>query len=148
MIFQADFLDNGEGVNAERCVYGKISTRSFRSHHFRCTCTPCFGENQLGKSSEGVCYLACYTVLLCIDCTMNGSCTAFCIVVHELLANNVTSRIRTRLLSARPAPPAVLFIRRVCFLHLIYNSLYELLLYEYVCQCEFIAGKLPADLVD
>lgn len=26
-IFHADFLDNGDGVNAERCVYGNISRR-------------------------------------------------------------------------------------------------------------------------
>ena len=60
--FEADFLNNGEGANAERCFYGKISSRSSRSHHLRCVCPTCFGEKRLGNSSQGVCYHACYTV--------------------------------------------------------------------------------------
>lgn len=32
----AGFLDNGDSVNAERCVHGMISTTHFQRHQSRC----------------------------------------------------------------------------------------------------------------
>ena len=54
--FEADFLDHGEGANAERRVlYGKRPRRDLsESHHFRCVCPPRHGleeETRLGNSS-------------------------------------------------------------------------------------------------
>lgn len=35
--FPADFLDSGEeSGNADRCIYGNISTKNFQDQHFRC----------------------------------------------------------------------------------------------------------------
>ena len=47
----ADLFHNREGANAERCVYGKIETRSSQRRHFRCvlfniTRPPSFGETR------------------------------------------------------------------------------------------------------
>ena len=57
-----DFLDNGESSDAERRVYGNIS--SSQSHHFRCVRHPGFGENRLCKSSTsgGVILRAIHTI--------------------------------------------------------------------------------------
>ena len=65
-IFQGDFLDNGESANAERCVYGKVSTKYFQSQCFRCVCTPCFGANRLGSSSQGVSWWCVCDLLACL----------------------------------------------------------------------------------
>ena len=49
LILIADLLYNAEGANADRCVYGSISTRSFQLRHFPCVCLPNFGETRLGN---------------------------------------------------------------------------------------------------
>lgn len=65
--------------SAKRCVYGMVvSTKSFlKSHYFRCenspSCLP-VGENRPGKSSQGVCYLASYTVYTWVHPCMCNCC--------------------------------------------------------------------------
>lgn len=54
-------------IIAERCVHGKVSTRSCRSHYFRCVCPLWFGENRPGKIIQGSvlpCVLYCSLLLL------------------------------------------------------------------------------------
>lgn len=59
--FKTGFFDNEQSdMNAERRVYEKLSARSSRTGYFRSSlCAPLkpppgFGENRLGKSSQGV----------------------------------------------------------------------------------------------
>lgn len=52
--FEADVLDNGESASAERCVYGKTSTRSSQINPSRSVLPPApwLGGNRF----RGVCY--------------------------------------------------------------------------------------------
>lgn len=49
--FEADFVDKGQGANAER------------DDRFGCVCLPFFGESRLGNWSQGICYLLSYVLL-------------------------------------------------------------------------------------
>lgn len=85
-----DSLDNvnGESTNAERWVYGKISTRSSKKHHFCCVYSFCFGENRFWDSFQGVCYLAWYTTRT-YDMTLLDRASARCKLVQVLKATNM-----------------------------------------------------------
>ena len=58
-------------TDAERCTYGKFSTRSFRMHHFIFS----FWENRLGNSSQG-------GVMSCACCTVTRSTLQFLESIH------------------------------------------------------------------
>lgn len=74
MNFQADFLDDGEGVDAEGCVYMQPSRlKPFQGHPFRSVqvCLPplslWFGDSRLGNSAQGMGYFACFTAAYAAD---------------------------------------------------------------------------------
>ena len=77
LYYRSSFIDNGEGVNAEGCVYRKISSTSFQSRHFSCVCRPGFIETRLGNSPQGVCYLTVTVTLYGRYCCPYCDCSQY-----------------------------------------------------------------------